>query len=140
MMSTISRVCDSEIGGWRVSVETVPDIEWMDIPDALRAERAEIERVSGFILQKLESVVSSERMITIIPSICALSPAPIPAFVGTPIPRSVRSKVVTKKKRKRPMIWKIEENPNGEAQSDSIQMAMKKVISFIFIPFRCRRR
>lgn len=101
MMSTISRVCDSEIGGWRVSVETIPDIQWIGIPDALRAERAQIERVGGFIMQRLESVVSAERMITIIPSML------MPSMKQPPIPCSVRSKSVSKKRRKRPMMTPI---------------------------------
>merc|ERR1711879_1039916 len=56
MMSTVAKMADSEIGGWRLSVETMPDIEWTaaTMTRTLRAERAEIERVSGFILQRVE--------------------------------------------------------------------------------------
>lgn len=96
-MAKLSALTDSA-GAQRLSVETVPDIEWIvaAATKALRAERAEIERVSGFILQRMESVVSSERMMTIIPSLQTVVPPPVPV----PDQRAFRSKVVVKKKRR----------------------------------------
>ena len=122
MMSAMAKLAaftesGGSTGGWRLSVETVPDIECFAATKALRAERAEIERVSGFILQRMESVVSSERMITIIPSLCALPP----------IQRPLRSKVIAKKQRRKRA---PKRDRDGSSKRERDGARMEKVASF----------